>query len=162
MPDNIKINHKNLTGIAGQKGFTIIHIEKFAINESLGIIETIANIFKKYHVSIEHIPTGIDSVSVIVRSVFVTKDIKANLIEDIKRQIQPDSLKFVENVALISVVGTKLKESLETEKKVFNSVFKANVNLITLNKGANGLSLIFAVNEKDFDCTIQTLYRSIF
>ena len=162
MPDNVKINHKNLTGIAGQKGFTIIHLEKFAINESLGIIETVANIFKKYNISIEHIPTGIDSVSVIVKSVYISKNNKENLIEDIKREIVPDSFKMIENVALISVVGTKLKDDLLIEKKVFDSVFKAKVNLITLNKGASGLSLIFAVNEADFDSTLKTLYSSLF
>ena len=162
MPDKVKINHKNLTGIAGQKGFTIIHIEKFAINESLGIIEIIANIFKKYNISIEHIPTGIDSVSVIFKSIYLNDTNKQKIIKDINNQIKQDNLKIIENVALISIVGTKLKNNLEIEKKVFDSVFKAKVNLITLNKGASGLSIIFAVNEKDFEYTIKTLYNSLF
>lgn len=162
MPDRVNINHKNLTGIAGQKGFTIIHIEKFAINESLGIIEIIANIFKKYNISIEHIPTGIDSVSVIFKSVYLNSETKNKLTEEITAQIKPDNLKIVEDVALISIVGTKLKNSLETEKKVFDSVFKANVNLITLNKGASGLSIIFAIYEKDFEVTVKTLYKLLF
>ncbi len=162
MPDKTKILHKGLTGIAGQKGFTIIHIEKFSINESLGIIEKISNIFKKYLISIEHIPTGIDSVSVIVKSMFINSSNKEDLIKDIKTQISPDALQFVENVSLISVVGIKLKEDKDLENKIFQSFFKSNSKILTLNKGASGLSIIFGVQEKDFDKTMDTMYNLLF
>ena len=162
MPDNKKISHKKLTGIAGQKGFTIIHVEKFDINESLGIIEKIANILKKYNVSIEHIPTGIDSVSIIVKNHFINSTNKEALLDDIYRQIKPDRLEVIENVSLISVVGIKLKKDKTLEKQVFESLFKTNANLITLNKGAGGISLIFGVPEEQFDNTMSMLYKSLF
>ncbi|MBQ9793017.1 MAG: aspartate kinase [Clostridia bacterium] len=162
MPDSEKIKHKKLTGIAGQKGFTIIHIDKFDINESLGIIERIANIFKKYNISIEHIPTGIDSVSIIVKSHFVNSTNTKDLLDDIYNQIKPDRLEMMENVALISVVGSLLKTSREAEKKVFESLFKTNSQIITLNKGAGGISIIFGIPESEFENTMQILYNSLF
>ena len=162
MPDNKKIKHTKLTGIAGQKGFTIIHIDKFDINESLGIIEKIANIFKKYNISIEHIPTGIDSVSIIVKSYFVNSTNSKNLLDDIYSQIKPDKLEIIENVALISVVGSLLKTDREAEKQVFESLFKSNAQIITLNKGAGGISIIFGIPENEFERTIQSLYNSLF
>ncbi|MBQ3048105.1 MAG: aspartate kinase [Clostridia bacterium] len=162
MPDSKKINHKKLTGIAGQKGFTIIHVEKFDINESLGIIEKIANIFKKYNISIEHIPTGIDSVSIIVKSHFINDTNKEELLNDIYRQIKPDRLEVMPEVSLISVVGTKLKQDKACEKQVFDSLFNVNANLITLNKGAGGISIIFGVPEAEFDKTIKSLYDTLF
>ena len=162
MPDSKKISHKKLTGIAGQKGFTIIHVEKFDINESLGIIEKIANIFKKYNVSIEHIPTGIDSVSIIVKSHFINDSNKENLLDDIYRQIKPDRLEVMQEVSLISVVGTKLKQDRKAEMQVFESLFKTDAKLITLNKGAGGISIIFGVPESQFESTMQSLYSSLF
>ncbi len=162
MPDSNKIKHKKLTGIAGQKGFTIIHIDKFDINESLGIIEKIANIFKKYNISIEHIPTGIDSVSIIVKSYFVNSTNSKDLLDDIYKQIKPDRLEIIENVALISVVGSLLKSNREAEKQVFDSLFKTDAKLITLNKGAGGISIIFGIPESEFEKTIQILYSSLF
>jgi len=162
MPDNRKIFHKKLTGIAGQKGFTIIHIDKFDINESLGIIEKIANIFKKYKISIEHIPTGIDSVSVIFKSVYVNESNSSSLIDDIYHDIEPDNLEIIENIALISIVGELLKNNINSEKMVFESIFKTGTKIITLNKGAGGISIIFGVPENDFDKTIQTLYKNLF
>ena len=162
MPDSKKIKHKKLTGIAGQKGFTIIHIDKFDINESLGIIERIANIFKKYNISIEHIPTGIDSVSIIVKSYFVNSTNTKNLLDDIYNQIKPDKLEIMENVALVSVVGSLLKEDRECEKQVFESLFKTNAKIITLNKGAGGISIIFGIPENEFEKTMQMLYKSLF
>lgn len=162
MPDSKKIKHKKLTGIAGQKGFTIIHIEKFDINESLGIIEKVANIFKKYNISIEHIPTGIDSVSIIVKSYFINSTNSKDLLDDIYSQIKPDKLEIIENVALISVVGSLLRSDKDAERQVFESFFKSNAKIITLNKGAGGISIIFGVPESEFETTIQTLYSSLF
>ena len=162
MPDNKKLAQNKLTGIAGQKGFTIIHIDKFDINESLGIIESIANIIKKYNVSIEHIPTGIDTVSVIVKTLFLNEQTRINMINDIKAEIKPDRLEIIDKVALISVVGNKLKEDIKTEKQVFDALYSTNTKIITLNKGADGISVIFGVPEKDFERTIDNLYKSLF
>ena len=162
MPDKHKIKHQKLTGIAGQKGFTIIHIEKFAVNESLGIIEKIANILKKYHISVEHIPTSIDSISVIVKSHFINSTNLKDITEDINAEIKPDNLKIIESVSLISVVGSILRSDVKIESRVFESIYKTGAEIITLNKGAGGISIIFGVYEKDFDKTIKTLYSSLF
>ena len=80
IPDDEQEKSETITGIAGQKGFTILHLEKYDLNESLGLIETIAKIFKKHKVSIEHIPTGIDSVSIIFKS-----KIKDEVLQQIQR-----------------------------------------------------------------------------
>ncbi len=162
MPDNKKLLQSKLTGIAGQKGFTIIHIDKFDINESLGIIEKIANIIKKYNISIEHIPTGIDTVSVIVKTLFLSDEIRKNMIDDINIEIKPDRLEIIDNVALISVVGNILRDDRNIEKKVFDALFSSNTKIITLNKGADGISVIFGVPEKSFDKTISVLYNMLF
>ena len=86
MPDNKKLVQDKPTGIAGQKGFTIIHIDKFDINESLGIIAKIANVIKKYNVSIEHIPTGIDTVSVIAKTKFLSNETRQEMVNDIYKE----------------------------------------------------------------------------
>lgn len=162
MPDNKKLTQDKLTGIAGQKGFTIIHIDKFDINESLGIIAKIANIIKKYNVSIEHIPTGIDTVSVIAKTKFLSQETRQAMINEIYKEINPDRLDVIENVALISVVGNKLKDDINSEKQVFDALYSSNTKIITLNKGADGISVIFAVPEKTFEKTIDFLYNSLF
>ncbi len=162
MPDNKKIKHTKLTGIAGQKGFTIIHIDKFAVNESLGIIEKIATILKKHNISVEHIPTSIDSISVIVKSYYVNSTNLKEIIDEINTKIKPDNLEIIENVSLISVVGNLLKNDLRVENQVFQSIYKSDAEIITLNKGAGGISIIFGVYEKDFDRTMKTLYSSLF
>lgn len=162
MPDNKKISHKKLTGIAGKKGFSIIHIEKVDINESLGFIEKIANILKKNSVSIEHVPTGIDSLSIIVKSNLLNSTNKEALLEDIYKQVSPDRLEIIDNVALISIVGTKLMQDKALEKEVFDNLFNSNTNIITLNKGAGGISVIFGVPEEQFDSTMKILYKSLF
>lgn len=162
MPDSKKINHKKITGIAGQKGFMIFHIEKFDINESLGIIEIVAKVFKKYNIPIDHIPTGIDTISVIVQKSFITNELKTDIVEEIKKSINPDKLNIIENVSLISVVGTKLIEDIELEQEVFKSIYSSNSKIITLNKGAGGISIIFAVPEDNFENTIKHMFNSLF
>lgn len=162
MPDNKKLNQTRLTGVAGQKGFTIIHIDKFDINESLGIIAKIANIIKKYNVSIEHIPTGIDTVSVIAKTKFLSPQENQSMIDDIYKEINPDRLEIINDVALISVVGNLLREDVNCERRVFDALYSSNTKIITLNKGADGISVIFGVPEKSFEKTIQFLYKKLF
>ena len=161
-PDDQEINQESLTGIAGQKGFTIFNIEKFDLNESLGIIEKVANIFKNNKISIEHIPTGIDSVSVIVKSSFLTDETKQKILSEITTKIKPDKLEIIEKVALICVVGKILNEEKIAEQKVYKALYSLNENIITLNKGANGISVIFGIFENVFDTTINQLYKSLF
>jgi len=162
MPDNKNIVHKKLTGIAGQKGFMIFYIEKFDINESLGIIESIAKVFKKFNIPIEHIPTGIDTISIVVKKEFVTKDIKTNLLQDIEKCVHPDRIEVIDDVALISVVGNIIKINRDIEKKIFDAIYSTDSKIININKGAGGISIIFGVPEKEFDHTTKFLYKSLF
>ena len=162
MPDTKNIVHKKLTGIAGQKGFMIFYIEKFDINESLGIIEGIAKTFKKFNIPIEHIPTGIDTISIVVKKEFVTEKIKADLLSQIDICVNPDKLEIINDVALISVVGNIIKTNRNIEKQIFDVIYSTNSKIININKGAGGISIIFGVTESEFDSTVKFLYKSLF
>ena len=152
---------KTITGIAGQKGFTILNIEKYDINESLGLIETIAKIYKKYKISIEHIPTGIDSVSVISKSDSMPPEVLEQICNEIIAEIIPDKIQVFDKVALISVVGNALKNNFSLERKVFESVFMCDSELLTVNKSANGISVVFGVYEENFKQIVKSLYVNL-
>jgi len=160
IPDDEEVKSDTITGIAGQKGFTILHLEKYDLNESLGLIETIAKIFKKHKVSIEHIPTGIDSVSIIFKS-NIKEEVLEQIQNDLIEEIIPDKMQIIESVALISVVGNALRNNFMLERKAFESVFMCDVELLTVNKGAKGISIIFGVAEENFKKVSKSLFVNL-
>ena len=160
VPDDEHEKSDTITGIAGQKGFTILHLEKYDLNESLGLIETIAKIFKKHKVSIEHIPTGIDSVSIIFKSK-IKEEVLEQIQNDLIEEIIPDKMQIIESVALISVVGNALRNNFMLERKAFESVFMCVVELLTVNKGAKGMSIIFGVAEENFKKVSKSLFVNL-
>ena len=161
IPDDEEVKSDTITGIAGQKGFTILHLEKYDLNESLGLIETIAKIFKKHKVSIEHIPTGIDSVSIIFKSKNLKDEVLQQIQNDLIEEIIPDKMQIIESVALISVVGNALRNNFMLERKAFESVFMCDVELLTVNKGAKGMSIIFGVAEENFKKVSKSLFVNL-
>lgn len=161
VPDDESPKSNTITGIAGQKGFTILHLEKYDLNESLGLIETIAKIFKKHKVSIEHIPTGIDSVSIIFKSKNLKEEVLNEIQNDLIEEIIPDKMQIIESVALISVVGNALRNNFMLERKAFESVFMCDVELLTVNKGAKGMSIIFGVAEENFKQVSRSLFVNL-
>lgn len=161
MPDSKILTKQNFTGISGNKGFKIITIEKFNINENLQSLATIYSLLKKYNVQIEHIPTGIDSISIIVKSEHLNDLNEKNIVRELKNIFSPDKLNVTGKVGIINVVGGALKNESEVGR-VLQILSSINVNLVTLNKLYQGLSLVIGVAEDDFERAIKTLYEKLF
>ena len=93
-----------MTGIAGRKDFYLIQIEKILMNKMVGFGRRFLQIFESHGVNFEHAPTGIDTMSVIVRKEFIGEQLPS-ILEEIKRTLQPDRLEVTDNLALIATVG---------------------------------------------------------
>ena len=155
-----KCKQKKLTGIAGQKGFCIISFEKFNINSSLGCLCDVAKIFSKYGINVEHVPTGIDNISVVAREQTLTDKTLAKAIREVSGVISPDSVRITKDVALVSVVGAMFDK--KTEQKVFDQIYSLKTKIFLLNKSTQGLSVIFAFPQADFERVLTRLHKNLF
>ena len=146
-----------ITGIAGHKGFLTVFIEKDMMNSTLGFGRKVLEVFEKNGVSFEHIPSGIDTMSIIVRKDEFEK--KENLIiEGIKRNLNPDHIEVDRDIALVAVVGRGMKSQRGTAARIFASLAHNNVNVKMIDQGSSELNIIVGVSTEDFETSIKAVY----
>ncbi len=146
-----------ITGIAGIKGFSSIIIEHDMMNAQIGFVRRVLEIFEDYGISLEHIPSGIDTMSVIC-STEQLDACREKLLAAINRNIKPDSLNVEDNLALIAVVGRGMVKARGTAARIFSAVSDAGVNIKMIDQGSSELNIIIGIEEHDFNTAIEAIY----
>jgi aspartate kinase len=146
-----------IAGIAGKKGFSMICVEKSLMNKEVGFAYRLLGIMEAAKINVEHCPSSIDGINVIVESKSLG-DRGGEIIEQIRRVLQPDSVTIEEELALIAVVGEGMAHSVGIAARVFTSLRDANVNVGVINQGASELNIIVGVAPADFERAVRALY----
>ena len=146
-----------ITGIAGKKGFVSINIEKDKMNGEVGFGSRVLQAFEQNGISFEHMPTGIDTLSVFVHQAeFEGKEQK--VLSAIHRLAKPDSIDIDSDLALVAVVGRGMKSNRGVAARVLASLAHKNVNIKMIDQGSSELNIILGVDNKDFETAIQAIY----
>ncbi len=146
-----------ITGIAGKKDFTVIAIYKNRMNAEVGFIRKILSILEDHKVSVEHLPSGIDTMSIVLSESSVTDDLN-DIIEEIKRKVNPDSVDVYPNMALIATVGYGMSRKPGTAAKLFDALSSARVNIRMIDQGSSEINIIVGIENDDFDKAIKAIY----
>ncbi len=147
-----------ITGIAGKKGITAIHVEKDMMNAELGFGRKVLEVLENHKVSFEHLPSGIDTMSVLV-SADALGSHKGSITADIVKKVNPDSITLVEGLCLIAIVGRGMVNTEGTAARVFTALANAKVNVRMIDQGSSEINIIVAVEEKDYHKTIEAIYN---
>ena len=146
-----------ITGIAGKKDFASITIEKAMMNSEVGFCMRVLKVFADNNISIEHMPSGIDTMTILVhQDEFEEKEQK--VIAGIHRQVEPDFVEMESDLALIAVVGRGMKSMRGTSGRIFSALAHANVNVRMIDQGSSELNIIIGVRNHDFDRAIRAIY----
>lgn len=156
---NDDVNPNVITGIAGKKHFSVITLEKDRMNEEVGFGRHVLEVLERYKLCFEHLPSGIDTMSVVVdENLFAPheKDIIADLFEE----TNADSVDVERGIALVAVAGHGMKNMRGTAAKVFAALADANINIRMIDQGSSELNIIIGVNDADFEESIRTIYAA--
>lgn len=146
-----------ITGIAGKKGFATVNIEKDRMNSEVGFGRKVLSVFEESGISFEHIPSGIDTMSVFVhQSEFEEKEQK--VLAGIHRAVKPDLLNVESDMALIAVVGRGMRFTRGTAGRIFSALAHADINIRMIDQGSSELNIIIGVCNDDFEKAIQAIY----
>ena len=156
IPDNIKRN--TVTGIAGKKGFSSILLHKALMNEEIGFLARLLNIFDKQRISVEHCPTGIDTISLIVRTNLLDEKLDS-ILSEIKSDLTPDELTVENNLSVIAIVGEGLYCSKDITAKVFEIFREENILVRMIDYGSSGNNIIVAVSDDDYERAMIALNK---
>lgn len=146
-----------ITGIAGKKGFCSVNIEKDMMNSEIGFGRKVLQAFEDYGISFEHVPSGIDTLTVFVhQDEFIDKEQK--VVSAIHRLADPDAIDIEADLALIAVVGRGMKSTRGTAGRIFSALAHANVNVKMIDQGSSELNIIIGVANDDFETAIKAIY----
>ena len=148
-----------VTGIAGRKGYLCVHIKKAHLANSAAMRKTLS-IFERYNVSVEHIPSGVDSFGVIVPEKQVHDSIYA-IVADIQREIEPDEVSIVDELAIISAVGRNMSDRPGTAGTIFKALGDAGINIRMITQSSQEISITFGVNNSDFRQAVRVIYDEL-
>jgi len=146
-----------VTGIAGKKGFVSINIEKDMMNAEIGFGRKVLQVFEENGISFEHIPSGIDTMTIFVhQDEFVEKEQK--VLAQIHRAVAPDTIELESDLALIAVVGRAMKNNSGVAGNIFTALAKAKINIKMIDQGSSELNIIIGVRNKYFEDAIKAIY----
>ena len=152
-----------VVGIAGTKGFTVFTAEKAMMNNEVGFGRRLLDVFERLGISVEHMPTGIDTMSVVVSDKQLANTDGTSkteqLMEDMQGSLKPDSLKANPGMALIATVGLGMNHAIGTAARLFTALAKARVNVRLIDQGSSEQNIIVGVEEGDLATTIRVIYN---
>ena len=154
-------NGRVVTGIAGRKNFTVIYIEKPLMNSARGLARRVLSVVEAENIPVEHIPTGIDTLSLLIENGNLSKQKLGRIINGIKCEVEPDAIRVIENIALIAIVGHGMLSSV-TSARLFKAIASAEINIEMIDMGFNELSILVGVKNKDYERCIKAIYSEFF
>jgi len=146
-----------VTGITGRKNFTIITLTKSHSSAEVGFLRRLLMVFEDYHVSIESCPTTVDTFSVIVRTEYIDQYLY-EIVGRLKKELQPDSLRIEDHMALVAVVGRGMKAVPGASGEFLSEFGRNHINIKVINQTADELSIVVGVDARDFEKAIKCIY----
>lgn len=151
--------HPSITGIAGRKGFSVVSIEKAMMNNELGFGRKVLAAFEDHGVSFEHLPTGIDTMCVVV-SGEALEPVREQVLAQIVATTNPDTITVYDYMSIIATVGRGMVRNCGTAARLFSAMSKAGINVRMIDQGSSELSIIVGVDDADYEATIRAIYNA--
>lgn len=148
-----------VTGIAGRKDFTIIALEKTLMNAEIGFGRRLLEILERHGLSWEHIPSGIDTLSIILKSDALDGKLD-RLVAEIRETCAPDSIDVDHGIALVATVGRGMSHQPGTAAQLFGALAAAGINIRMIDQGSSELNIIVGVENADFERTVRAIYEA--
>ena len=150
-----------VAGVACDKGFTSIYVNKYLMNREIGFGRKLLEMFEDEGVSYEHTPTGIDDLTIIVRSHYLENGVLDRITERIKSELGTDDVQIHDGLSLIVVVGEGMKHAIGIAAKATAALSDAGINISMISQGSSEVSMIFAVDTSDAIRGVQALYNAL-
>lgn len=160
--EKYRFTGKTVTGIAGKRHFTVIYLEKSLMNAEIGFTQRVLSVLLEYGISFEHIPSGIDTMSLIIDSSLLDGGVLDKLCADIKQTVRPDHLRVFDDIALLAVVGHGMSRNVGTSARLFSAIAASGVNVRMIDQGSSELNIIVGVDGEDYERTVRAVYREFF
>ena len=149
-----------IVGVAGLCGMSVIQVEKLMVSDESGFTAIMLDLLKNRQLPFEQCLTGIDTVTLVIRSELLSP-CKDELIAEIKDRLAPDYLGLTENLSMIAVIGERGTETSDANVQVLQALSNAGIPISTINQGAGKLNLLIGVPEDQYENAVRAIYSTI-
>lgn len=151
-----------VTGIAGSKGFSLLHVSKFLMNREIGFAMKVLQILADYDMPFDHMPSGIDSLSIVFKKNVFTAEKEELVCQRLREELDVDSLAVDHNLGIIMIVGDAMAKTVGVTARATSALARAGINLELISQGASEISIVFGIREEFVNYAIRELYREFF
>ena len=148
-----------ISGIAGSKGYTVVNVYKTGLSNEKGFLRRMAGVLEDNDITIEHIPSGIDTVSAVLSDKAIDGRLD-EITEALQQMLKPDHIDTSDNMALIATVGMGMSSRLGVSATLFTALAQAGVNVRMIDQGSSEMNIIVGVENKDFETAIKAIYNA--
>jgi aspartate kinase len=153
---------REVIGIASGGRFCSITVQKFLMNREKGFGRRLLSIIEDMGLSYEHMPSGVDTISVVIDQSPLKPETVNNIIKAVEQQLQPDDIKTEFGIALVAVVGEGLLHKVGVLALATGAMAKAGVNIKLTSQGSSEISMIFGIDAADEKKAVLALYQEFF
>ncbi len=148
-----------LTGVAGRKGFTVITVYKDNMHNEVGFGYRLLRVLDRYNISFEHVPSGIDTMSLVISDIKLKEHLE-QVLREIQRDCEPQSVEVHSNMALVATVGKGMIHSLGVSARLFGALYEAGVNVRMIDQGSSEMNIIVGIENDDLNTAVKAIYRA--
>ena len=157
--DSLETEHRFITGIAGTKDHSIVTITKNGLSSAVGELRRILEAFENQNIAIEYVPSGLDTVSLVVDSAKVAPCLYS-ILGELQKKIKPDNIKVTDQIAVVAAVGRKMAFRAGVSGKIFARLGEHGISVRMISQGPDEMNIIVGVDNKDYENAIRILYNS--
>ena len=148
-----------LTGVAGRKGFTVITVYKDNMHNEVGFGYRLLRVLDRYNISFEHVPSGIDTMSLVISDTKLKEHLE-QVLREIQHDCEPQSIEVHSNMALVATVGKGMIRSLGVAARLFGALYEAGVNVRMIDQGSSEMNIIVGIENDDLESAVKAIYRA--
>lgn len=154
--------NRPVTGISADSGFSILYVSKYLMNREVGFGRKLLQIIEEENISYEHTPSGLDDISVIMRSNQLTPEIEERIVNRVKNELCADDVQFSHNFSMIVIVGEGMRHNTGLAARAATAISATGANIEMINQGSSEVSLVFGVRSEFEDQILKGLYEEFF
>ncbi|HFI0457255.1 TPA: aspartate kinase [Streptococcus suis] len=151
-----------VVGIAADDDFVSINMSKYLMNREVGFGRKVLQILEDLNIRWEHMPTGIDDLSIVLRERELTPIKEEEILRQLNTKLEVDKAEIEHGLSIIMIVGENMKSHVGVTATATAALSQQNVNLAMISQGASEVSVMFVVKTEEKKKALKALYQAFF
>ncbi|CAM5180612.1 Aspartokinase OS=Ureibacillus acetophenoni OX=614649 GN=SAMN05877842_103231 PE=3 SV=1 [Ureibacillus acetophenoni] len=132
------------------------------MNREIGFGRKLLHIIEDEHISYDHTPSGVDDISVIIRSNQITPEAEERIVKRVKEELHADDVYFRHGFSMIVIVGEGMRNNTGLAARAASAISRTGSNIEMINQGSSEVSLVFGVLSEVENQVLTALYEEFF